>query len=684
MAEALRRCGLGRRKMLRVISCLGTQHNPWLVLLAAIVCLVGGWVGFRLFGLGAKRVGRQRFGWTFLAAVATGASVWCTHFIAMLAYEIEAPYTFEPVLTMISLLIVIAGAAVAFQLANRDGFSFKVAAGGLLGLAISAMHYSGMAAYHVEGFVYWDASYIIASVLLAVAWGVGAMLMACANRANLSLAMYAIAVVSLHFTGMAAVTVDPFLGKAANVDPAAITAMAVAVAGVVLLIVGTGLASYIIDTDTAEKNVETLRQMALSDALTGMPNRASFGACLENELIRAKAGGHHLAVIGIDLDKFKEINDIRGHDAGDQALQIIGLRLMDSVREGEFTARIGGDEFAAIKAFKDLSDLREFVSRLESRLLDPIYIQDFEILVGGSIGISVYPNDGATAARLVSNADLAMYRAKADVHRSVCYYEPEMDEAARARRDMALELRQAIAHDQLELHYQVQEHVARRGEVAGYEVLLRWKHPVHGFVPPDQFIPLAEESGTILQIGEWVLRKACEQAASWAVAHKIAVNISAVQLTHADLPKLVHQVLLDTGLAASRLELEITETSIIQDKQRSLHALRLIKALGVTIAIDDFGTGYSSLDTLRSFPFDRIKLDRSFMHQVEDSPQAKAIVRAVLALGHSLDISVLAEGVETERQLELLKREGCPEAQGYLLGRPQPLVNPDAAAIQAA
>ena len=264
-----------------------------------------------------------------------------------------------------------------------------------------------------------------------------------------------------------------------------------------------------------------------------------------------------------------------------------------------------------------------------------------------------------------------MYRAKNDVTRAVCFYEAEMDEAARARRDLALDLRRAIDLGQLQLYYQVQSGVADR-KVRGYEVLLRWKHPTRGFVSPAEFIPLAEQTGTIIPIGEWVLLTACREAAGWPTDEKIAVNLSPVQLAHCDLPKLLEQILAETGLPASRLELEITESSIIQDKERSLNALRQIRSLGVTIAIDDFGTGYSSLETLRSFPFDRIKLDRSFMSEVEESAQARAVIRAVLALGKSLNISVLAEGVETEQQLQLLLSEGCDEAQGYLLGRPQP------------
>lgn len=653
---------------MRVVACLTTFHNLWLVLLAAAVCISGSWVSLELYRRSLQRRGTQRGGWIFLASIATGSAVWCTHFIAMLAYEPGAPVTFDPILTFASLVTMIVGAAGAYALA-QGSTAYRYAGGAALGMAISAMHYTGMLAYRVDGLVTWDIAYVATSI--AIAMLIGAFALAQIKKPVVALVLFVVTVVGLHFTGMTAVSVSPFATDDMIADSRAVAAMAMAIAGIALVIVGTGVASYLIDSDASEQNLDTLRHMALNDALTGLPNRTSFNSFLNHMLERARLDGYKVAVIGIDLDKFKEINDIRGHEAGDQALEIIGARLKFILRDGEFVARIGGDEFAAVKRFTEQSDLHDFVSRIESELFQPMHIDDFEIVPGASIGVSVHPEDGETAARLIGNADLAMYRAKADVTRSVCYYEPDMDELARARRDLALDLRRAIDLKQLELHFQAQSNLSER-KVVGYEVLLRWKHPVRGYVSPAEFIPLAEETGTILAIGEWVLREACREAAGWTGGPKIAVNLSAVQLAHSDLAKLVHEVLLQTGLPAARLELEITESSIIHDKERSLHALRQIRALGVTIAIDDFGTGYSSLETLRSFPFDRIKLDRSFMSEVEHSMQARAIIRAVLALGKSLDISVLAEGIETEAQLQLLRLEGCNEAQGYHLGRPVP------------
>jgi EAL domain-containing protein (putative c-di-GMP-specific phosphodiesterase class I) len=272
-----------------------------------------------------------------------------------------------------------------------------------------------------------------------------------------------------------------------------------------------------------------------------------------------------------------------------------------------------------------------------------------------------------------------MYRAKLDISRVVCFYQAQMDEAARERQTLARDLKRAIELDQLELYYQKQTSV-ETGEVRGYEVLLRWNHPIQGQIPPAVFIPIAEETGIIISLGEWVLRTACREAQASDDLRKIAVNLSPVQLAHIDLARLVHEILIETGLPPNRLELELTESAIIADKTRTLHILRQIKALGVTIALDDFGTGYSSLDTLRSFPFDKIKLDRSFVQEVETSQQAKAIIRAVLTLAHTLDITVLAEGVETEHQLAILRTERCDEAQGYFIGRPGPQRQPSEAA----
>ena len=430
-----------------------------------------------------------------------------------------------------------------------------------------------------------------------------------------------------------------------------------------------GWVSTFDDITERRRSEEKIAFLAMHDSLTGLPNRARFNLWLDFELERAERGGHRLAVIVMDLDGFKEVNDTHGHAAGDMLLAALAVRLGATLGEGEVVARLGGDEFAAAKAFDTDAELEAFMTRLESCFVDPFADADASFLVGASLGVAAYPADGENRETILNNADLAMYRAKAGIGSATCYYQPGMDETARARRQLANDLRQAIDRGEFSLAYQPQ-HSLRGGELSGYEALLRWQHSTRGWISPTEFIPVAEETGEIFRIGEWVLREACAEAGLWPDAVKIAVNLSPVQLMQPDLAERVTEILLETGLSPARLELEITETAIISDKIRALQVLRRIKALGISIAMDDFGTGYSSLDTLHSFPFDKIKIDKSFVLGSGESPQARAIIRAVLALGQSLNVPVLAEGVESAEQLRMLEHEGCDEVQGFFLGAP--------------
>lgn len=662
---------------MNVLMCLVVEHDLHLVALAAFVIVSGGWVAVGLVRRASERTGTMRAGWMGLAAIAAGASIWCTHFIAMLAYLVRAPFIFDPSLTVLSLLVAVAGSAAGISVAlNRAGGLLVPLGGAILGGTIAAMHYVGMLGYRVDGFVDWQIGYVAASVAIGAVLCTLSMKQLVERPSKychvISVALFVAAVVGMHFTGMAAYTVTPMVSGAPVADAASHTVLAIAIAGVSSVIAATGIISFIIDTTASQEMVQRLLQLATSDALTGLPNRIRFAEHVDAQIAVSKSKNLQLAVIGIDLDRFKDINDLHGHAAGDAVLKTLSGRLRGMLKDGEFVARIGGDEFAAAKSFAHKSELIGFLDRLKEALFTPVAFEGGDATTGASCGVSIYPSDGETGARLVANADLAMYRAKADVTRVVCFYEPKMDETARYRNALGLELRKAVELNQFELHYQVQANVAS-GQISGYEVLLRWRHPERGMVSPADFIPVAEETGAILAIDEWVLRNACREAASWPVPHRIAVNLSAVQVTQLDLPRKVHEILLETGMSPSRLELELTESSIIMDKDRTLHVLRQLKALGVTIAMDDFGTGYSSLSTLRAFPFDKIKLDRSFMGEVEHDPQAKAVVRAVLTLGRSLQVPVLAEGVETAEQLAILREEGCDEAQGYLLGRPRPV-----------
>lgn len=430
-----------------------------------------------------------------------------------------------------------------------------------------------------------------------------------------------------------------------------------------------GWVTMLEDISESKRSEAAISHLAQHDPLTGLPNRNRFEELFDVAVAQAQAQEHKLAVIAIDLDRFKDVNDTFGHAAGDRVLCALADKLTEALKPGEIVARLGGDEFAAIKPFESLDTLRDFLTRIERGLFGAVQYQDMVVETSGSVGVAIYPADGTDRSKLLNNADLAMYRAKAEIDQRVCYYESEMDEHARQRRAMARDIWTGLETGGFSLVYQVQKSVVTEA-VTGYEVLLRWNRPGHGPVSPAEFIPVAEECGAIIGLGSWVLKEACREAALWPEPHKIAVNISGVQLSQLELVDMVKMVLFQSGLEPHRLELEVTETAIIADKKRAMNILKQIKALGVSIAIDDFGTGYSSLDTLRSFPFDKIKLDRSFMNEVEDSEQAKAIIRAILALGRSLSVPVLAEGVETLEQLEVLRFEGCTEAQGFLLGRP--------------
>jgi len=659
---------------MRIISCIATEHNLGLVLLAAAVCIIGCLVSVRLLERARRTEGIQRLGWVLQMALVAGSSVWCTHFVAILAYDPNTPVSFDPILTITSLAIAIVGFAAGFGLAaTRPDRDMTTLAGTIVGTAISAMHYVGMTAYHISGVVTWDGAYVGASVVCSAVLAVIAL--HCSVQIERPRSQYAtilfltLAIISLHFTGMSAVTVVPLGSDTTN--ELVLHSMAVAVAGVSLFIVGTGIASHMTDARLRNESTLRLQHMALTDPVTSLANRRKFADHLESELARAHKSAGRLAIVVMDLTRFKEINDLRGQRAGDQALKIVAERIEQCLESGELAARVGGDDFAIVKRIREQNDMLAFLQRLEATLFQPFQIGDFTTEVGASIGVALFPEDGTTPEALFGNATLAMDRAKTDPSRTVCFYESKLDDAVRQRQMLARELDRAIELDQLELYFQVQVSLTRSA-ICGYEVLLRWNHPQRGLVPPMDFIPLAEETGAIIAIGEWVLREACRRASTWTTPHRIAVNLSPVQFGQPDLARRVHQILLETGLSPSRLELEITESAIINDKSSALHMLRQIKALGVKISLDDFGTGYSSFETLRAYPFDKIKLDRLFMTEVESSPQSLAVMRAVLTLGKSLGVPILAEGVENQTQLDILQSEGCDEAQGYLLGRPQP------------
>ncbi|MDO9713563.1 bifunctional diguanylate cyclase/phosphodiesterase [Paracraurococcus lichenis] len=427
----------------------------------------------------------------------------------------------------------------------------------------------------------------------------------------------------------------------------------------------------VIDVTERREAEVRIAHMAHYDALTGLPNRTLFRQRLDEALARTRRGAN-CALLCLDLDHFKEVNDTLGHPIGDALLKAVTARLLDSVRETDTVARLGGDEFAIVQIDAEQpTAATALAKRLVETLSTPFELDGHQVVVGTSIGIAMVPGDGEDADALLKNADLALYRAKAEGRGRWRFFEPEMDARMQLRRALEIDLRRALAMGEFELFYQPIVDVASR-RVSGLEALIRWRHPERGLVPPDAFIPLAEEIGLIVPLGEWVLAEACRKAATWPGTPKVAVNLSPAQFASRGLVDAVTSALELSGLTPARLELEITETVMLQDTEATLATLHRLKALGVRVAMDDFGTGYSSLSYLQRFPFDKVKIDRSFIRGLEQSRQSDAIVGAVTDLCLGLDMTTTAEGVETEAQFEALHRKGCREAQGYLFSKPRP------------
>ena len=375
----------------------------------------------------------------------------------------------------------------------------------------------------------------------------------------------------------------------------------------------------------------------------------------------------------LDLDQFKNVNDTLGHPAGDALLTLVAGRLLDVCRDTDTVARMGGDEFALIpERVSQPSDAAALALRIIDAVSKPYDIENQQVVIGTSVGIAIGPGDGLSADGLLRNADLALYRAKADGRRTFRFLEQGMDANMRERRAIAIRLRKALADGELELHYQPVVNLAS-GEITGFEALMRWRHPEKGLVAPSNFIPVAEEIGLIVPLGAWAIRQACAAAATWPDDLGVAVNLSPVQFCTPGLVQVVAGALATCGLPAERLELEITESTLLQNCESTLSTLYQLRALGVRIAMDDFGTGYSSLSYLRSFPFDKIKIDRSFIKDVADGVGSLSIVRAVAAMAKGLGMTTTAEGVETLEQLEAVRAEGCTEMQGFLFSKPLPV-----------
>jgi diguanylate cyclase (GGDEF)-like protein len=426
-------------------------------------------------------------------------------------------------------------------------------------------------------------------------------------------------------------------------------------------------------TDRA-RNERRIAFLAQHDLLTGLANRALFAEKLDEASKRFQRHGTCFSVLMLDLDRFKHVNDTLGHPAGDQLLVQVAQRLIASLRDTDLLARLGGDEFAIIQ--ENESDQREGAIGLALRIIDiigsPFDLNGHRVNIGTSVGVAFAPEHGVDHENLLKKADLALYDAKAGGRNDFCLFRNEMIDAAHAHKAMESELRDAISNEEFELHYQPVVDVETR-QLSGVEALVRWQHPSRGLIMPDQFIPLAESTGLIVPLGEWVLQQACRDAAHWPAHIRVAVNVSAVQFNKGNLFDLILCILVETGLPPERLELEITETALLEGRETHLHTIRQLKNLGIVMVLDDFGTGYSSVSYLTQFPFDKIKIDKSITQGAAQSRACAAVVASALALAHGLEIATTAEGIETEEQFELLRAAGANFVQGLLFGRPEPL-----------
>lgn len=660
----------------RILTCLTHDHNALLVLLAGLVCIFGSSVTVRLSHRAIFTRGSAGLHWLLLASVCAGFSIWATHFIAMLGYRPGVPVNFDPTLTIISALIAIAGTAAGIFFAQlQDGKLAALFGGGMIGLTISAMHYVGMFAYRPDGIVSWHPVYVAVSVICAMALSSVALHRLLSKGRELQGQVWDAtfllvgAILLLHFTGMAAFEVTPIEGFSRGGDSEVFTTMAAAIAVATMMIIGTGISTHLVEEGRVDAQ-RRLRHIALHDMLTGLSNRHSFVTQLADECTKLSLTAQPFALLMIDLDHFKAVNDTMGHPIGDLLLESVAKRLQNVARGDDVIARIGGDEFAMMA--RDVAD-REDAERLAGKIVEvlssPFKLEGYLVEIGASVGVTLAPSDSEDAETLTQQADVALYRAKREGRGRVCVFDPSLTDEMLERCALESELRQAFAGNNFELLYQP-IFDARSRRLTGAEALLRWNSVMRGEVPPDVFIPIAEEIGLITAIGETVLERACALAVNWPEELSVSVNVSPVQIMSGHFVRSVEDALSRSGLAAHRLKIEITENSLLCENEIVLRTLQDLRALGLGVSLDDFGKGYSSLGYLHRFPIDQIKIDRSFIARLPEDASSASIVRTICQLGASLGIDVTAEGIENLAQASFVAGHGCTHMQGFFLSKP--------------
>jgi diguanylate cyclase len=671
-------------------------YDTQLVLLSFIVAVVASYTALNAAGRLSATRGRSATLWLIGGAFAMGTGIWSMHFIGMLAFRLPVPMHYDVPITLLSMLIAVIVSGFALFMVSRPHMSRRtLAVGGVtMGFGICAMHYSGMAAMQISPAVRYDPLLFAVSVALAIAgstaaWWITFRLrqhdatMAVMKKLGGATAM-GLAITSMHYTGMAAARFAPDVVHLAGASVIDNSWIALTVGLVTFAILSLTLVVSIYDSrlrhtatlaESHRHESAQLQDRVLHDDLTKLPNRLLLERHI-NQAIARTPEGKTFTVMFIDLDRFKTINDSLGHDVGDKLLPAVAQRFVGCLRSQDFVARISGDEFGIV--LEGVAE-EEMIAVIGQKILDavsaPFYVLHHELYIACSIGISVYPKDGRDVHALIVNADRAMYQAKRAGRKNYQFFTNAMSVVAEERLVLESGLHHALQQEEFELYYQPRIEV-QSGRILGMEALIRWRHPVKGLVLPAEFIPLAEETGLIMAIDAWVLKTACSQNRRWQEAGlpalEVAVNLSASQFRRRSLVDFVSKVLQESKLDPRYLELEFTETVVMQNAEETILTLERFNAMGIRLSIDDFGTGYSSLSYLRAFPIDKLKIDYSFVRDVITDPDDTAIVRAIIALAHSLRLRVVAEGVESEEQLQSLQVLGCDEYQGYYCSEPLP------------
>jgi len=672
---------------------LGT-YSPALVLSSVIVAVLASYTALDMAGRISSATRAAAPWWLAGGATAMGVGIWSMHFVGMLAFSLPIATGYDVTITLFSLAIAVALSAFALWMVCQPTLPAIRLGGGaiVMGAGVASMHYTGMAAMRMTPAIHYEPFPFAASVAIAVAASGAALWIAFRLRREgghtrklrmgAAVVMGA-AIVGMHYTGMFAAEFP--VGSICNAakDGASSLWLAPVIIVTTLAVLSIALITSILDlrmeartsvlaSSLAHANQE-LSHLALHDSLTQLPNRVLLEDRLDRAIEAAARQGGLFAVMFLDLDGFKAVNDAYGHRIGDVLLREIAQRLKKAVRGEDTVARFGGDEFVLVTPVTEAADAADMAQKILRAIETPVTAGGHELRVSSSIGIAMYPGDGHDQHELLSNADAAMYHAKASGRAMFCYFETSMQQDVHDQLQWQHDLRTAIASGQLILHYQP-KYRAPSGPVVGAEALLRWQHPTLGLIPPADFIPFAEKTGLIVPIGEWVLNEACRQMKAWLDAGHadwtIAVNLSSLQFGHAGLVETVAETLARHQLSPRSLTLEITESTAMRNVEASLATLDKLTAMGVKISIDDFGTGYSSLLYLKRLPATELKIDRGFVRDLPQDPEDAAIVSAIVALGRTLNLTIVAEGVETEQQQDFLTTLGCNSLQGFLLARP--------------